>query len=237
MTIPNDNPAAGVDSYPTVKTPLPSPPVDDRPTIDLRITRPDQQSRETVEQPIIDLRDTALVPAQGGPPVPAPEPVELLRFGPGVPAVIAEVTIAATAPSAPAAAEKPQRLRRGRVLNLALTLALAAVVVWLLWPSGSLHVRGVSVRATPGVVTCEQSADVVATVRTNGNAGRISYRWTRNDGVGSGTLVQSLARGQRTVNLHLAWAFRGPGTYHARATVQLLSAGGPSATVNFRYVC
>ena len=97
--------------------------------------------------------------------------------------------------------------------------------------------RSVSVRATPGVVACEKSADVVATVSTNGNAGKLKYRWTRNDGVGSGTLVQSLARGQHSVNLHLTWTFHGPGTYDARAAVQLLSPGNAGATVNFRYVC
>ena len=66
--------------------------------------------------------------------------------------------------------------------------------MWLLWPAGSLHVRSVSAQATPGVVACNKTATVVATVRTDGNAGRLNYRWTRNDGVGSGTLVQSLRK-------------------------------------------
>lgn len=232
MSTPDENPQARVDSYPTVKTPLPSQPVDDRQTIDLRVTRPSQAGSDTTRHQIIDLRETALVPEQGGPAVPAPQPVELVRFGPGVPAVLATAPIAAAEPSPP-----PRRLRRSRALNIALTVALAAVVVWLLWPAGSLHVRSVSARATPGVVSCEKTANVVATVRTDGNAGRLSYRWTRNDGVGSGTLVQSLARGQHSVDLHLTWSFHGPGSYNAQATVQLLSAGKPTATVNFRYAC
>ena len=223
MSTHDETPATRVESYPTVKTPQPSPPADDRRTIDLRTTRPHQ---------IIDLRDTVLVPPQAGPAVPPPRPVELVRFGPGVPAVIAAAPVAVPEPAAP-----PQRLRRSRALNIALTVALAVAVVWLLWPAGSLHVRGVSVRATPAVVACEQTAQVVATVRTDGNAGRLHYRWSRNDGVGSGTLVQSLARGQHSVELRLTWSFHGPGTYNARATVQLLSAGNRAATVNFRYVC
>jgi hypothetical protein len=218
-----------LESYPTVVTPQPSPPLDDRLTIDLR--EPIDQNA-TVERRVIDLRQTVLVPPQAGPPVPPPQPVELLRFGPGVPAVIAAAPVAAAEPAPP-----PRRLRRSRALNIALTVALAVAVAWLLWPAGPLHVRNVSLRATPSVVTCEQTANVVATVRTDGNPGRLHYRWTRNDGVGSGTLVQSLAKGQHSVNLRLTWSFHGPGTYNARATVQLLSAGNPNATVNFRYTC
>jgi hypothetical protein len=232
MTTHDENPTTRLDSSSTVKTPMPSQPVDGRETIDLRATRPSQSGNDTVPHQIIDLRETTLVPPQTGPAVPAPQPVELLRFGPGVPAVIAAAPIAAAEPAPP-----PRRLRRGRALNIALTVALAAVVVWLLWPAGSLHVRSVTVRATPGVVACNTTANVVATVRTDGNAGRLNYRWTRNDGVGSGTLVQSLAKGQHSVDLHLTWSFHGPGTYNAQATVHLLSAGDPSATVNFRYVC
>jgi hypothetical protein len=219
----------GIDSYPTVRTPLPSPPLDDRLTIDLR-EQIDQNA--TVERRVIDLRETALVPAQGGPPVPPPQPLELLRFGPGVPAVLVAETALTAEPTA-----APRRSRRERALNMALTLALAVVVAWLLWPTGSLHVRNVNLRTTPAVVACNTTANVVATVHTDGNPGKLHYRWTRNDGGGSSTLVQSLAKGQHTVDLHLTWSFRGPGTYNARATVQLLNAGNPNATVNFRYVC
>lgn len=208
-----------IDSHPTVRTPLPSPPLDDRLTLMLR-------------EQIIDLRDTILVPPQAGPPVPPPQPMELVRFGPGVPAVLGAETALSAESTAP-----PPRSRRERVLNMALTLALAGVVAWLLWPAGPLHARAVSVRSSGAVVACNSSADVVATVRTNGNAGQLKYRWTRNDGRGSGTLVQSLSRGQHSVNLHLTWTFRGPGTYDARATVQLITPSTSSATVNFRYAC
>jgi hypothetical protein len=196
----------------------------------------------------IDLRDTVLVPAQPlealtvrSPAEPASlqsQPVERLRFGPGVPAVIAAAPVAAAEASASSASSaSPRKLRRGRALNLALTLALAAVVIWLLWPAGALRVHKVSVQAKPDVVACQKSADVVATVLTNGNAGQLRYRWTRNDGIGSATLVQSVARGQHSVGLHLRWAFSGPGTYNAIATVHLLSPGTQTASVNFSYQC
>ena len=231
-----ENGRTQIDSYPTVRTPLPSPPPGDRLTLDLRY--PIDQNA-TVEHRVIDLRtdhiaasrDTVFVPAQSGPRVPPPQPVEVVRFGPGVPAVLAPPVALLEAP-APA-----RKLRRDRALNATLTLTLAAIVIWLLWPAGPLHVRAVSVRSSGAVVACNSSADVVATVRTNGKAGQLKYRWTRNDGSASGTLVQSLTRGQHSVNLHLTWTFRGPGTYDARATVQLITPSTSSATVNFRYAC
>ena len=247
MTAPEGNPTTPADPNQTVVSSIVSQPgetqpTDGRPTIDLRdavrTTNPDL-SNPGLSNPdqgnTVDLRDTVLVPAQGGPATPPaapPPPVEVLRFGPGVPAVIATAPVLAAEPPAP-----PRRLRRKRALNLVLTVALAGLVIWLLWPAGKLHVSTVSLQAKPTVVACEQSADVVATVRTNGNAGQLKYRWTRNDAVGSGTLVQSLARGQHSVNLHLRWTFHGPGSYDARATVQLISPGAQHATVNFRYAC
>jgi hypothetical protein len=223
-----ENGRTQIDSYPTVRSPLPNPPLDDRLRLDLRYLI-DQNA--TVEHRVIDLRDTVLVPAQSGPRVPPPQPVEVVRFGPGVPAVLAPPVALLEAP-APA-----RKLRRDRALNAALTLTLAAIVIWLLWPAGSLHLRAVSARVNPILVSCNSSADIVATVQTNGKAGRLTYRWTRNDGASSGALVQSLSRGQHSVNLHLTWTFRGPGTYDAQATVQLITPKPANASVSFRYAC
>ena len=136
-------------------------------------------------------------------------------------------------------APPPRRLSRRRALNTALTLALAAVVVWLLWPAGSLHVRSVSVRATPGVVGCEKDSRTWSpSSRTDGNAGRLSYRWTRNDGVGSVTpgavALEGPAQRRPAPDLvvprprHLQRA--GHGAAAQRPVTQ-------SATVNFSYVC
>jgi hypothetical protein len=242
MSTPDESPA---DARQTVVTPLPSPPADGNPTVDLRATQISAVPPQQTDGPVIDLRDgaaptlmsaTVLVPSQTGPPVPAPQPVEVIRFGPGVPVVIAAT--AATAANAAAVETPPVRkLNGGRALNWAFTLALAAIVAWLLWPTGALHVRAVTAKTDPATVACNTSADVIATVTTNGNPGQLKYRWIRNNGSGSGTLTQSLSRGQHSVNLHLTWTFRGPGTFDARATVQLITPSTSSATVNFRYAC
>ena len=229
MTTPESNRTTPLDERETVAAPRRETPGNEQQTIDLRDTKPLEATGP------IDLRDTALVPTQGGPSATArrrPAAGGDPAIRPWRPRSHRRNIGAGRRNPAP-----PKRLRRRRAVDLALTLALAAIVVWLLWPAGSLRVRSVSVMATPSVVACEKTADVVATVHTNGNAGQLTYRWTRNDGIGSGTLVQSLARGQHSVNLHLTWAFHGPGSYDARATVQLLSPSASSASVNFRYVC
>ena len=123
------------------------------------------------------------------------------------------------------------------MLSAALTGAVVAFVVWFLWPSGPLQVHAVSVKALPAAVSCGQTADVVATVVTNGNPGTLRYRWDRGDGHRSGILRQTLSRGQRRVDLHLSWNFSGPGTYAASATVDLLEPTAKGVTVRFTYRC
>ena len=181
-------------------------------------------------------RETVLVPAPrsnagSAPPVTTRPVKERLRFGPGVPASTAPAAVAVVDASEPA-----RRRQRAWVLSMAFTAAIVAFVVWFLWPSGPLHVKTVSVQA-PAIVSCGRTADVVASVTTNGNPGTLLYRWDRGDGQRSGLLRQSLSRGQRKVDLHLSWKFTGPGTYPARATVDLLEPAAKSATVRFTYRC
>src|ERR1700760_4381851 len=99
-----------IDSYPTVRTPLPSPPLDDRLTIDLREPI---DPNATVEHHVIDLRETARLPHRAGPPAPAQQRVEVVRFAPAVPAVLEAEAAVAAEPSA-----VPGRSRRERVLNM-----------------------------------------------------------------------------------------------------------------------
>ncbi len=170
------------------------------------------------------------VPVSTTRPLPVAEPEVLLRFGPGVPA-------RGTVPRAAAEQPQPTASRRWwRVLNVALTGVLALVVLWLIWPSPPVEVREVAVRA-PAVVGCENSADVVATLRTDGRAGTIRYRWVRNDGVTSAVLDTTAVRGKRSTDVHLRWTFTGPGTYSARATIEVIQDGMPPATVAFDYRC
>ena len=174
-----------IDSYPTVRTPLPSPPLDDRLTIDLR--EPIDQNA-TVERRVIDLRRDGSRPAPGraaGPTAPAR----------GARCASAQACRPSSRPrpcSQPKphrhpsgyAAPRPQhgtdpRARRGRRLA-----ALARRIAARAQRQRASHAQASS--------PATQTATVVATVRTDGNPGRLNYRWTRNDGTGSGTLVQSL---------------------------------------------
>ncbi len=156
--------------------------------------------------------------------------VELLRFGPGVPAVAPVAAVAGAEPGA-----MPRR-RKAAVLSAAFTLAVVMFVVWFLWPAGPLRVRSLTI-AQPATVSCGGDADVSAMVSTNGNPGTLRYRWERGDGQRSGTLRQSLSSGQRSASLHLLWRFIGTGTYAATAIVQLLGPTPASATAHFSYRC
>jgi hypothetical protein len=164
------------------------------------------------------------------PPDPS-EPAVLVRFGPGVPA----------SRSTPAAVERPKqvtgRRHRGwRAVNLALTGALALVVLWLLWPSAPVEVRQVTVRA-PSTVGCQGSADVVATLQTNGRPGEIRYRWVRNDGVRSDVLTTSAPDGRDAVDVSLRWAFTGPGSYAADVALEVVEPTANGAAASFTYRC
>jgi hypothetical protein len=173
------------------------------------------------------------VPAARAPEVAQPAAVtERVRFGPGVPPV---ETLAAVATVDPEASAAPRR-RTTRVLSAALTAAIIAFVVWFLWPAGPLRADQVSARANPGVVSCGQTAGIIANVKTNGNPGTLRYQWERGDGQHSAVLRQSIARGQHSANLLLSWKFEGPGTYHAIATLRLLDSR-LSATVRLTYRC
>ncbi|MDQ1636519.1 MAG: hypothetical protein QOJ32_3328 [Frankiaceae bacterium] len=197
-----------------------------------------------VETRLVDTRPVLPVPrhattsASGAVDATVPIPRQLtnpesevrLRFGPGVPAQRRprspddEVTLS------------PPTDRRWRVLNILLTTALALVVLWLLWPSHPIEVRQVTVRA-PAVVSCGSSADVVATLQTNGRAGDVRYRWVRNDGLTSEVLTTSPPDGKSTVDVHLRWTFTGPGTYAAQVTIEVIEPQATAAATSFTYRC
>jgi hypothetical protein len=154
----------------------------------------------------------------------------LLRFGPGVPAEPRPEVLDDEGTRPPASS------RRWRNVNIVLTAALALVVLWLLWPSQPVEVRQVTVRA-PALVSCGGSADVVATLRTNGRAGDVRYRWVRNDGVTSDVLTTSSPKGRDAVDVHLRWTFTGPGTYAAEATLEVVEPRATPAAASFTYRC
>ncbi|MBM9617519.1 hypothetical protein JE024_01965 [Streptomyces zhihengii] len=177
---------------------------------------------------------------------------EVLRFGPGVTAVVRQRGDAATlagvwhgtlAGEAGSSRGTPDgRTRRGRPAwrrYAPAAVILVAVLVFLAWQrfGPGVEVRGVSVEAPAEGPGCGGTADVTALVETNGRAGTIAYRWERSDGTSSGPLYETVTRGQRQARLHLGWTFTGVGAYAARAEVRIESPGRHTAAAEFVYVC
>lgn len=190
-------------------------------------------------------------PARGAtrtePSVTLPDRVdgEVMRFGPGVtPATAARASVAAqvwhgTLRPPPVPDPGAARRSRGPRRYLLAGAVLLAVLAYLLWQrfGPELSVREVTVTAVPSAPSCDTRVDVVATVRTNGRAGTITYRWLRNDGTSSDTLYEKVPRGRETTRLHLLWTFHGHGTYDARAELRVSGPGSRSATAVFTYAC
>lgn len=161
------------------------------------------------------------------------------RFGPGVPAA------APAGPSWPSTAPPPVRPRRspwrvvGSVLSGLLTVALLAVVGLYLWERiNPLEIESVTatVMEPPGN-RCDITVDVAATVRTNGNAGTIRYQWLRVNAEPTSLLTEHVGRGQRTVTLHLKWAFSGVGTTKETAIINITSPAPIQSQTSFVYNC
>ncbi|MCX5008153.1 hypothetical protein OHB05_36895 [Streptomyces sp. NBC_00638] len=164
-----------------------------------------------------------------------PDRVEgtLLRFGPGVNAdTVRRVT------QAPPPVVVPVRRRTWRRHALP-TVVLLAVLAFLLWhrPEPSIGVDGVAVSTASSSPGCDETADVVAVVTTNGRPGTLTYRWVRSDGTFSKILHEDLTRGQKQARLHLLWTFQGKGTYGARAELRLLSPERRTVSTRIAYHC
>ncbi|MFD8305032.1 hypothetical protein ACFV29_22220 [Streptomyces sp. NPDC059690] len=161
----------------------------------------------------------------------------VLRFGPGVTAAVEHRLHRTLAPASP---PPPPRTRWRRLRRHALpTLVVLAVLAFLLWQRSapSVQVSGVAVTVRPAVLGCDDTADVVGLVTTNGRAGTISYRWVRSDGTASGVLREVTVRGQKTARLHLRWTYRGKGHRGAQAELRILSPAHRESTARFTYDC
>ncbi|MDX3073769.1 hypothetical protein ACIP98_05695 [Streptomyces sp. NPDC088354] len=171
---------------------------------------------------------------------------EVMRFGPGVtPAaaaraasVAAEVWHGTLRPPAVPGTQAASRRRGPRRYVLA-GAVLLAVLAYLAWQRFGpvLAVREVTVAAVPSAPSCDTRVDVIATVRTNGRAGTLTYRWLRNDGTSSGPLYEKVPGGRDTTRLHLLWTFHGHGSYDARAELRVSAPGSRSAVTAFTYTC
>ncbi|MFJ9724839.1 hypothetical protein ACIRP3_19025 [Streptomyces sp. NPDC101209] len=161
----------------------------------------------------------------------------VLRFGPGVTAVVEHrhQQTPAAAPLSPPPVPRRRRLRRHALP----ALVVLAVLAFLLWQRSapSVQVSGVAVTSRPAVLGCDGTADVVGLVTTNGRAGALSYRWVRSDGTASGVLHEVMVRGQKHARLHLRWTYRGKGHRTARAELRILSPTHRESSARFTYGC
>ncbi|MEV6400983.1 hypothetical protein AB0M39_40450 [Streptomyces sp. NPDC051907] len=184
----------------------------------------------------------------------APDRVEgeVLRFGPGVTAVVQRrqresgsttaVEVWHGASLGGQIAEPPpprERRRRGLGRYALAATVLLAVLGYLVWEryGQSLDVRGVSASTTAEGPGCDGTADVVGVVETDGHAGDVAYRWVRSDGTRSELLREKVTRGQRQARLHLLWTFHGRGEYQAVAELQIVSPSRHTAVARFAYRC
>ncbi|WP_406411489.1 hypothetical protein [Streptomyces sp. NBC_01614] len=176
---------------------------------------------------------TDILPTQ--PTLPDRSEGAVLRFGPGVTAAVAHRTHR-TLPAVPPPRVPPRRRLRRHALP---ALVLIAVIAFLAWQrlGPSVAVRTATVTARPTVLGCDDTADIVALVATNGRPGTLSYRWTRSDDTASGVLREVVVRGQRQARLHLLWTFQGKGHYTARAELRILSPGHRTVITHLTYEC
>ncbi|QKV90719.1 hypothetical protein HUT19_02265 [Streptomyces sp. NA02950] len=164
----------------------------------------------------------------------------VFRFGPGVPPSGVGGTAAEVWHGAVPGADHSKRhgrlrwLRRYRLAAAVLT----AVLIYLLWPRDTPDMRITKVTAhTNATLTCDQTAEVVAVVGTNGQPGTVTYRWNRSDGTSSGPLEERFGKGQHEARLRLLWTFHGRGTDDAKAQLLITSPAPRTVSVSFTYTC
>ncbi|MFI6230188.1 hypothetical protein ACIBCR_23110 [Micromonospora echinospora] len=244
--LPDDAPTAAlsppVDPFVSVRVPTLLPQQPSPPGRTYRSGEPTAAPHPTTADPAVAGPTTGgyaptgrYEPAAG----PAPTSGAEVRFGPGVPA---GPPVAPGWQRPPAPPARPRRSRWkliGSVLSTLLTLALLVAVGLHLWQRLSpLEVRSVRVAvAEPPGERCDVTVDVVATVETNGRAGTIRYQWLRGGAEPGGLLTQRVARGQRTVTLHLKWAVSGTGTTTETAVINITEPTPIQGRTIFRYQC
>ncbi|MFI9584713.1 hypothetical protein ACIHCQ_23375 [Streptomyces sp. NPDC052236] len=168
---------------------------------------------------------------------------EVLRFGPGVTAVVQNRNLIRNPGVDTPAAHTPDRRRGGLRRYAPAATVLLAVLAFLAWQryGPGLAVEDVAVSTAAAGPGCDGTADVVGVVRTNGRPGTVTYRWVRSDGTSSELLREKVTRGQKQARLHLLWTFHGPGEYQAVAKLRIVSPSprtspGTLATT-FTYKC
>jgi hypothetical protein len=170
------------------------------------------------------------VAAAVAPPVAGPQGqnLDVVRYGPGVPATPPPGQAGLTAEHAwhgTAQARPPSRRRKRwrRLASIALTIALlaaSAVVLYLRFHHPPFHVTAVEIthQSRNGCVV-----DVTGRISTNGSAGTVSYQWLFRSGQQSPQpLNQSVAAGERAVYVTVTLEGTGQGSTAQKVTLQVL---------------
>jgi hypothetical protein len=188
-----------------------------------------------IQRPEPDDTDVPRSPA--GPDATRPDRIEgsVLRFGPGVTAAVAHRT-SQTLPTTPTPPAPSGRRLRKHALPTLVVLAVLAFLAWQRFGQ-PVEISRVAVTARPTVLGCDDTADIVGLVTTNGRPGTLSYRWLRSDGTASRVLHEVMVRGQRQARLHLRWTYQGRGYRAAQAELRILAPVHRSTIAHFTYDC
>lgn len=167
-------------------------------------------------------------------------PGEYRHFGPGVPGAAAVGAVGAGAAwrgEVPVAEPKRKRRKGGWLLATIVLIVVLAILAWWYKFGAPIKVTAATAHAQTASVTCGQTETIIGTLTTNGDAGTVTYQWTRSDGTQSAQLQQHFAKGEHSANVSLLWTFSGQGTVNATATLNVISPSSTTAATSFTYSC
>jgi hypothetical protein len=170
-------------------------------------------------------------------------PQEIVRHGPGVPAVAPDSQAGPTAEEVwrtglPGESPRRQKSLRRRAAGPLLTVILlvaSIVVIYLRLHHAPFGVTGVAIT---GQVRSGCTVDVTGRIGTSGGAGTVSYEWTfQPQRETPQPISQSVAAGQSAVYVTAAVEGQGQGTLAQTATLRVLGPGQGSASAHIVISC
>jgi hypothetical protein len=120
-----------------------------------------------------------------------------------------------------------------------ITLALAVGVLGYVWERshGKLSIDSVRLSAKNKSVGCEGTAHIVATIKTNGRGGRLTYEWLTEPQTPVKVLTATNGSGSKSTQVGFDWAFHGKGTGQAVAKLRVLTPETTEASIFVPYSC
>jgi hypothetical protein len=211
---PPASPAFAAPTYPPTEIAVPRPPAGSAPPYPSGGAPPFYPQTEIA------------VPRPPAGPAPAAASSDVMRYGPGVPAVPPSQAGQAAESTwrtgrLPSASRRPARLRRflGSALTVIL-LAASGVVLYLRFHHVPFHVTGAAIQEQTKV-GC--AVDVTGQITTNGSAGTVSYEWVFRPQLQAPQPVsQSVTAGQHAVYVTVAVEGQGHGSASQTVTLQVL---------------